>query len=330
MSIKATVIGGPPACGFAPTRLGSPVAPEGFRPTPFFGTPVTPEPVAPVTHYAPTALKASPAPAPVPAPSPLVPVKASALPGVQRKPVEVPLADLARKFPQAGEPCLGRIQAVLAGIHPQTWDATAWIGFGLAQQDALATLVKQRLKLAQEATARSVAQHLGRLHDLLAEVLSAMDGGFLKKPAVKVWAEVEREVTQLEGLLRQAGPEMTRVLVNLGEVRAPTLACGDKLEACAYALEYLLDQLPAEVAGLAVGRLTSMTGSQAMLREHLLYLEQDLTQMQELTALVNDGVLLKLPAVYTQLAGLAAKPSETQRYLAAEKLNEILQSLTRK
>jgi hypothetical protein len=44
---------------------------------------------------------------------------------------------------------------------------------------------------------------------------------------------------------------------------------------------------------------------------------------------VQDGVLLKLPAVHAQLAGLASRPSETQRFLAAEKLHDLLQTLKR-
>jgi hypothetical protein len=44
---------------------------------------------------------------------------------------------------------------------------------------------------------------------------------------------------------------------------------------------------------------------------------------------VQDGVLLKLPAVHAQLARLASRPSETQRFLAAEKLTDLLQTLKR-
>jgi hypothetical protein len=59
-------------------------------------------------------------------------------------------------------------------------------------------------------------------------------------------------------------------------------------------------------------------------------LELDKTIVQELAVLVQDGVLLKLPAVYSQLADLSAKPSETQRCMAVEKLSEIVHHIKRK
>jgi len=56
----------------------------------------------------------------------------------------------------------------------------------------------------------------------------------------------------------------------------------------------------------------------------------DKERVQEIMTLVQDGVLLQLPAVYSQLAGLSAKPSDTQRYLAVEKLTDIVQFIQRK
>ena len=54
------------------------------------------------------------------------------------------------------------------------------------------------------------------------------------------------------------------------------------------------------------------------------------TNVQELITLVQNGVLLQLPAVYSQMAGLPTKPSDTQRYLATEKLAELAQTINRK
>ena len=66
------------------------------------------------------------------------------------------------------------------------------------------------------------------------------------------------------------------------------------------------------------------------LSQQIQTLELDKTTVQELTVLVQDGVLLKLPAVYSQLADLSAKPSDTQRFMAAEKLSEIVHHIQRK
>lgn len=308
MNIKVTVIGGTGASGPAP-------APGGLRPT------VLPGASLPVTALPPSVPEGPAAPAPA--------FTASALPGVQRKPVEVPLSELSRRFPHAEAAALQRTQGVLAGLHVQSLDASAWLRFGLAEQEELAALIRQRLQLAQEATTRSVPQHLRRLHELLSDVLEALDGGFFRKPAAVVWAGHEAEVGQLEALLGASQAALAGQLQALGALKEPVRGCGERLDASAMAADYLLDQVGPEAGGLLLARLTSLTGSQAMLQEHRLQLEQDATRLQELVAWVQDGVLLKLPAVHAQLAGLASRPSETQRFLAAEKLSDILQTLKR-
>lgn len=313
MSIKVTVIGG--AGGPEPAP-----APGTVKPT------VLPGSVLPGSTRTVTAMPSAPA-TPVVAAPPVF--AASALPGVQRKPVEVPLTELARRFPHAEAAALQRTQGVLAGLHVQSLDASGWLRFGMPEQEELAALIRQRLQLAQEATTRSVPQHLRRLHELLSDVLEALDGGFFRKPAAAVWAGHEAEVAQLEALLGASRAALSDQLQALGLLRQPVLACGQRLEASALAAEYLLDHLGADAGGLLLARLTSLTGSQAMLQEHRLHLAQDASRLQELMTWVQDGVLLKLPAVHAQLAGLASRPSETQRFLAAEKLHDILQTLKR-
>jgi hypothetical protein len=254
---------------------------------------------------------------------------ASALPGVQRKPVAVTLAELARRFPQAEASALQRVQGVLAGVHVQSLDASGWLRFGMPEQEELAALIRQRLQVAQEATTRSVPQHLRRLQELLSDVLEALDGGFFRRPAAAVWAGHEAEVVQLESLLGASQAALSDQLQALGQLKQPVLACAQRLDASALAAEYLLDQVGPDTGSLLLARLTSLTGSQAMLQEHRLHLEQDAGRLQELMTWVQDGVLLKLPAVHAQLARLASRPSETQRFLAAEKLTDILQTLKR-
>ena len=314
MSIKVTVIGGAPAPepGHEP---GAESKPAGrVRPT-----------VLPGATLPATAMPSTPPLAATPARS----FTASALPGVQRKPVEVALPALARRFPQADAAALQRTQGVLAGLHVQSVDAAGWLRFGMAEQEELAALIRQRLQVAQEATTRSVPQHLRRLQELLSDVLEALDGGFFRKPAAAVWAGHETEVVQLESLLGASKAALSDQLQALGQLQQPVLACAQRLEASALAAEYLLDQVGPEAGGLLLARITSLTGSQAMLQEHRLHLEQDASRLQELMTWVQDGVLLKLPAVHAQLARLASRPSETQRFLAAEKLTDLLQTLKR-
>lgn len=252
------------------------------------------------------------------------------MPGIQRKPLEVSYETLARRFPGTAPKLLARAQAVLAGVSPQTMDAPAWLGFGVQAQEALASLVKQRLALMESQATRGIAQHLARLQALLQEVLDAMDGGFLRKPVIKVWESVVGEVRQLESLLANAGQALVGALGEMETLSNRNKDVGEVLHANALAAEYLVDLLDAEVGQLLVTRLTALSTSQALVLEQIQTLALDKARVQELMTLVQDGVLLQLPAVYSQLAGLSARPSDTQRFLATEKLTELVQFMQRK
>lgn len=258
------------------------------------------------------------------------PVRASALPGTQRKPLDVSFDLLAVRFPGTDPRLLERVQAVLAGVSPQSMAPAAWLSFAVPAQEGMTRLIKERLALMDSSIARSVAQHLTRLQALLQDVLDAMDGGFLKKPAAKVWESVVGEVRQLDGLLSAAGPALVAMLGTMGELMGKNQAAGAELQANALAAEYLIDIVHPDAGQLLVSRLTSLTTSQALVLEQLQTLQLETTNVQELLTLVQDGVLLQLPAVYSQLAGLSTKPSDTQRFLAIEKLTELAQSIQRK
>ncbi|KVP39659.1 hypothetical protein [Burkholderia ubonensis] len=343
MTLKATIIGAAaPETGstLAPTRLdglgiggaGQSQPAPAIRPTAIQPTAVPGAAPAlnPVTSTQPTAVKPTTVPFTAPTVTPAEHVKVSALPGTQRKPLEVAYETLALRFPGTAPKLLESAKAVLAGVCPQSMDAPAWLHFGVQGQEELAALVKQRLTLMESPATRGVAQHLARLHTLLREVLDAMDGGFLKKSVTKVWESVVVEVRQLDGLLSNAVPSLSLVLGDMEKLSNRNKEVGEVLRANALAAEYLIDIVDAQVGQLLVTRLTALSTSQALVLEQVQSLTLDKERVQELMTLVQDGVLLQLPAVYSQLAGLSAKPSDTQRFLAAEKLNEIVQFIQRK
>jgi hypothetical protein len=352
MSIKPTVIGGKPTPETgskpAPTRLGNPDAEGAASAQP---SPVAPSPVARPTGFKPTAMPGAqppkePAPATVPtsvarptampsrapaaAPVPAQPMRASALPGTQRKPLDVSYAELVARFPGTDAKVLEQARALLAGVSPHTTAATAWLNFGVPAQEGLSELVKERVALMDTSPARSVSQHLARLLHLLRDVLDAMDGGFFKKPAAAVWEAHAGEVRQLEALLTGASPDLATMLGALSALTAKNQAASETLHANSLAAEYLVDLVGGEAGHLLVSRATALTSSMGLALEQIQMLTQDATQVQELTTLVQNGVLLQLPAVYSQMAGLSTKPSDTQRYLATEKLNDIVNFIQRK
>lgn len=345
MSIKATVIGGMPAmAAIRPTSLGglpgitkaepapSPAPrPTAIKPSPIQASPVKPvsalAPVSPVIGVKPTGL---PQGEPLPKAVEVTPVHASALPGIQRKAVVVTLEDLGRRFPGLDVKLKTRVQGLLAGVCPESMDTGAWMSFGTQAQEEVAKLVKERLVLMESAETRGVTQYLSRLQALLAEVLDAMEGGFFKKAPQKVWEEVSAEVRQLESLLTQAAPKLMGLTARMGALMEKNREAGAAVSAIALVADYLTDKVDAQAGSILVSRMTALSTSQALTLEQIQTLELDKTTVQELAVLVQDGVLLKLPAVYSQLADLSAKPSDTQRFMAAEKLSEIVHHLQRK
>ena len=344
MAIKPTIIGASPASAGgkaqstsvgdvgtrgagreAPAAMTSTMRPTAFKPTALPGTAHASDVRVAPTSIRPTAVSAQPA-----APAPSAQVRASVIPGVQRKPLEVSHTALAARFPGADAALLECVRARLIAVSLHALSAPAALAFGKPEQEDLASLVKDRLSLMERAASRGVTQHLARMHTLLTDVLSAMDGGFFRRSAAAVWASVSGEVQQLEGLLANASPALSTLQGSMAELSSKATQMAQDLEASSLAAQYLADVASTEIVSLLVSRATSLVASQALALEQVSMLALDTTKVQELTTLVQDGVLLQLPAVYSQLAGLTSKPSDTQRYLATEKLNEIVTIMQRK
>jgi hypothetical protein len=344
MTIKPTIIGtSATSTSLAPTRVAG-LGDEGathaqpaptLRPTAITPTAI-PGDTAPAIKAAPQPAAHRPTAMPYQAPAPVVApaehVKASVLPGVQRKPLDVSLDTLTRRFPGTPAPMLADVRAILAGVCPQTMDTPAWLGFGMQAQEVASALVKERLALVEKSETRAVTKHLARLHALLRDVLDAMEGGWLKRSVAKVWESVEDEIRQLDTLLSNGGTALVKFIGQLEQLSQKNRDAGENLQAHSLAADYLFDGAPTDIGQLLTTRQTSMTTSHALTVEQVQMLTLDKDSVKELMTLVQDGVLLQLPAVYSQLAGLsaAAKPSDTQRFLAAEKLTEIVQFIQRK
>lgn len=247
----------------------------------------------------------------------------SALPGLRRVGLEVSEQELQAKFPYASESELSAAKSLLAGVMPATSTASTWLGFGLKAQEELAALVKERLEVVQGATPRVLAQHLARLQSLLVDVLEAFEGGLFRKSPDAVWSANRDEVLSLEQLLQTGITELAKQIKTYEQQQAKVNPLSLRINATAIAAVYLAST-QADAGGVLVARMTSLANSQALLVEHATHLANDIQTVQELATLVQTGVLVKLPAVYTQLAALSGKPTETQRFLAAEKLNDVL------
>ncbi|GBG14274.1 integrase [Novimethylophilus kurashikiensis] len=308
MAVKPTIIGNTGAGRPAPTNLG--------------GLNVQTSPTAP--EVKPTVL-----PSTLP-PGPKVEVSASSLPGTPRRPIEATLEELSTALPEASPDALVRIRAILQGVSPQAWNTPAWLNYGVESQEHVTSLLEQRLSVLNQDALRATPQHFLQLKNLLMEVLDALKGGLIRRPGKHGWEKHEGEIRQLAGLLDKASNQLFEVVTQLTDIEARSQEVFLQLNALVLAAEYLVGLLPADKVALVHQRQLALTSSQAMLQEHILSIGNDVHRVQELIGLVQDGALLKLPAVYTQLANLPDKASETQRYLAVDKLDDLVQLFERK
>lgn len=313
---------------FKPTVVIAPAAAEPARPPAPGGVKPTTLPAAAKPAFAVSAVPgARPAALAPAAPAPMRPGRSaqgpSSLPGRRHTGIEVTLDELRACYPEQPEPVLERTRAVLAGVILSTASSATWIGFGVDVQEALADLVRERLAAAQQSPTRAIAQHLNRLQALLTDVLDAFEGGLFRRSPDVVWQGVKPEVQSLEQLAKAGGVELRGQLKALEVQRSTLPDLAVRLQASAVAADYLA-HTHSEAADLLLARQASLTASQLLLKEHALHLEGDIAHVQALTSLVQAGVLVKLPSVHAQLAALSGKPNDTQRFLAVEKLTDIL------
>ena len=238
------------------------------------------------------------------------------------------MAALQARFPEYDSGQLDLVRQVLLGVAPSAMTISSWIEFGTESQERLADLVKRRLAFAEDGRYRAVVQHLTRLHRLLNEVIEAMKGGFLKKSPTRVWSDAKPELSDLEMLLTHS--DLSSVLINMDRLKSETKACADSLLAQALAAAFLAENESEKVGQLLTPRAISLTSSEALALEQLHALDLEKSRVRELLSLVQDGVLVQLTAVYSQMALLSARPSDTQRFLAQEKLVELTTFIQRK
>ncbi|MFC0698030.1 hypothetical protein [Paraburkholderia humisilvae] len=316
-----------------PTRI-SPTAMPGGQPAAAAGPagPAQPRhgPIAP-TRIGAEASRPAPAAdpqAPAIRSAPRVPIAVSGIGGASAK--AVPLETLARRFPDAKPDVLARARAALLGYGNAAAGETDWLTFGVAEQSTVNAALKDQVALLESPGRRDASAHVARLHEILTDVLGAMEGGFFRKSAHTVWQQHSTEISHLETLLNRAGDELRRMLDSIAELHRRYATAVEELQSRFVAGQYLLDGMSRnDSAHLLQSRLMALTASQTLAQENRLHLQQQEAGLRELAVLIQDGVLVKLPSVVTQIAALPDKPTDTDRYLAREALSNLTQLFER-
>ena len=257
-------------------------------------------------------------------------LKPSRLSGVQKRPFTADEKTLRRLVPQAPEALLQLALRQIAAAPLPTAATMSWLRFGEPAQQTLAQLIKQRMQAAEEPVLRQIPVLLRQLHGRMADLLEALQGGVFRRTPAKVWTDAAPEVAFVETRLQQALPLLQARQAQLSDLVRQTYDVHRQLLALDIAAAYLLTQVDAEIQTTLGARSAAILASQALALEQLHLLELDQNSLRDLTALVQDGVLLKLPAVLAQLATMNQRISETQRLLLADVVSELKAFIERK
>lgn len=314
MSIKATVIGsvaGGPR--IAPTSLGGGISTIVTQPK------VPPQSFAPtqVTNNVATLVK--------------VDIKASSLPGVARKSIDLSLSELVARFPNSTREECGRIKSILSGIAPDSWTTASWLNYGVVAQEQVTALIRERMAIVDCHDIRTMPQHLKRMQRLLTDSLSTLTAtGMFTKPSKGGWNKNEREICQLADLLDVGSKVLVRTVADIDDLIVRSNEVEDQVKSYLLSAEYLITVLPRDKSDIVLSRQMALATSQALIQEHIMSLHHDSLMVQNLIGMIHDGVLLRLPAVSTQMANTPDTPNDTQRFLAVEKISELVQYFERK
>lgn len=271
-----------------------------------------------------------PLPAVATPPAGSAPLAVTALGGAAGKPNAVPIETIARRFPETTPEMRARVRALLLGQRPAAATDNGWLTYGVAGQTAVNATLKTQIALLDASDRRDATALLARLHAILAELLGALEGGFFRRSAHAAWQHHAAEIRHIEARLAAHANALLKTLDALGELDGRYGAAHDELEAFALAGTFTLDNMTADDnAQWLQSRLIAITASQQLAQQNRLLLVQQNAELRELVTLLQDGVLVKLPAVSAQLTTLPDKPNETERYLAREALGALAQLFER-
>lgn len=349
MPRKPTVIGTvAPAASFAPTRIGgnapaTPAAPKTVAQPRVVPTAVVCK--VPVKKVAPSAIVCTGVPANAesrsslasekpkvmaspsslsasPVPSTSRPYTPTVMPGSRWSKVTVSLDELKKRFPTRSDDLLAMVRRKIATAPLMPDAPMEWLRFGEKQQEAVSKLIKRRLELTSSNGTRLTPALLGQLKNILQELLDSMDSGLFKRSTSRVWADKKPEVELLEKRLNDELPQLRVLSSRMGELAQDISKVEHQLQALAVASIYL-EEVFSDNATLISARMTSIAATHALAIEQIQLFELEGNQLLQLATLVQDGILVRLPSVYSLLAQASNRLNETQKLLLTESLLEL-------
>ncbi|MES2317170.1 MAG: hypothetical protein V4631_06705 [Pseudomonadota bacterium] len=291
--------------------------------------------------------------APVTAGMPVAPPvvrRPTAIPGAERKRIDVAVRDLQALSPGATVGVYEQARALVGAFVVDKASQRKAILWGHALQQAHSDLVTEMLALARSPVLRRVAAYLARMMDILGSIdLMAVCGHGGDGVVGRLFQGMNSRI-DTPGELAKAQAELEQLLALMGAALEPLLDLKDQLlrlsgsmegtaiqvEAAAVGALFLSQRLRQDDAALAqcfVERSMSLTQTLAQMRQAGATRQLQIEQPIRLIGAIQNVALVVLPAFIGSIASIAAlgasKPtvSQTEAGELAYRLRDIIKQL---
>lgn len=276
------------------------------------------------------------------------PVKPTAIPGVQRRRLEVTVAELAKVAPLAGKDVLRRAVAILQEVVADAATERSAILWGHALQEEYGRSVSRMLELSHDPAMVKAAGYVNRMSSILAAIdLKAIAeaapgvGQYLKRLNQRIDTPEELddarfELDQLVGLMASTMEPLLTVKDAIERQVAETEKLAVEIEAMAIAAEYLANRpspRKPDLARIYTDRGISLTQTLAQIRETAALRGAQAVQPLSLISAVQDIALVTVPGWLSSLSAMTAmlrnqrRPTPTEASELDHRLRHILQQL---
>lgn len=272
----------------------------------------------------------------------------TAIPGAERRRIDVPPGELERLWPGAPAQVYAQARALIDAFVADKATERRAILWGQDLQKEYSDLVGEALALTRSAALRKVEGYLARTMDILESIdlLAACghgSGGVLGRVIQRMnaridtpgeLAQAQAELEKLVALMATALQELLDLKDRLLSVAERTDAAGAQLEAASMAASFLSGHLRNEkdaVSQRFAERAMSLAQSVALIREGGATRSLQLEQPMRMISAIQDVALLMLPGFISSIAAAtalsSARTTPTEAGELAYRLHDIIEQL---
>lgn len=272
----------------------------------------------------------------------------TAIPGAERRRIDVPPGELERLWPGAPAQVYARARALIDAFVTDKATERRAILWGQDVQKEYSDLVGEALALTRSAALRKVEGYLARTMSILESIdllaacghgSSGALGRMLQRMNARIdtpgeLAQAQVELEKLVGLMASALHELLDLKDRLLSVAERTDAAGAQLEAASMAASFLSRHLAGEkdvVSQRFAERAMSLAQSVALVREGGATRSLQVEQPVRMISAIQNVALVMLPGFISNIAAVtalsSARTTPTEAGELAYRLGEIIQEL---